>query len=269
MNIKPSCHAAQSYQESKTAMSKLQNKIALVTGASKGIGASIALHLAAAGATVVVNYATSKSGADKVVNEIVAAGGKAVAIQGDFSKPEDITRVFAEIKSQFSKLDILVNNAGVYGFSPLEAVTAEEFHRQFNLNVLGLLLASKEAAALIGPEGGSILNIGSVVASMAGPGASIYAATKGAVDTITVALSKELGPRKIRVNALNPGLIETEGVQTMGILESEFKGVIEKSTPLGRIGQPSDIGRAAVFFASDDAFWINGQKVLAAGGQTM
>jgi 3-oxoacyl-[acyl-carrier protein] reductase len=249
-------------------MNTLENKIASVTGASKGIGASIAKHLAAAGATVVVDYATSQSGADKVVAEITAAGGKAEAVQGDFSKPEDITRALGEIKRKYGKLDVLVNNAGVYGFSPLDEVTPEEFHREFNLNVLGVLLATKEAVRLIGPEGGSVINIGSVVASMSPAFGSVYSATKGAVDSITISLSKELGPRNIRVNSINPGLIETEGTQTMGVLEGEFHAAALKATPLGRIGQPRDIGRIAVFLASEESYWVNGQAILAAGGQT-
>jgi len=248
-------------------MSTLANKIALVTGASKGIGASIARQLAAAGATVVVNYATSKAGADKVVADITLAGGKATAIQGDFSKPEDITAVFAEIKKQHGKLDVLVNNAGVYAFGPVDAIEPAEFHRMFNLNVLGLLLATKEATKLIGPEGGSIINIGSIVASMAPPYGSVYSATKGAVDSITISLSKELGPRKIRVNSLNPGLVETEGTTAIGILESELHDAALKG-PLGRIGQPDDIGKIAVFLASDDSFWVNGEQIKAAGGYT-
>jgi 3-oxoacyl-[acyl-carrier protein] reductase len=248
---------------------KLFNKIALVTGASKGIGASIAKHLGAEGATVVVNYASSKSGAEKTVAEIEAAGGAAWALQGDFSKPEEITRAFAEIKDKHGRLDILVNNAGVYGFVPLEQTTPEEFHRQFNLNVLGLLLATKEAAALIGPEGGSVINIGSVVGQMAAPGGSIYSATKGAVNSITVSLSKELGPRKIRVNALNPGMVETEGAHTAGFIGSPFEEGVTRNTPLGRIGQPEDIGKVAVFLASDDAYWVDGQLLNVSGGQTM
>ena len=249
-------------------MSKLANKIALVTGASKGIGASIAKHLAAAGATVVVNYATSKSGADKTVADITAAGGTATAIQGDFSKLEDITRTFAEIKKKHGKLDILVNNAGVYSFGPIEQVTPEEFHRQFNLNVLGLLLATKEAIQLIGPEGGSVINIGSVVGSMPPPYSAIYSATKGAVDNLTVSLSKEFGPRKIRVNGLNPGMVETEGTQAVA-LDGDFHDMVVRTTPLGRIGQPQDIGPIAVFLASDDSHWVTGQRILAGGGQTM
>jgi len=250
-------------------MSKLTNKVALVTGASKGIGASIAKHLAAAGAAVVVNYATSKAGADKTVSEIVSAGGKATAVQGDFSNPEDITRVFAELKKQHGKVDILVNNAGVYAFVPVEATTPEEFSRQFNLNILGLLLAVKEASPLFPAEGGSIINIGSGVAKMAPAYGSIYSGTKGAVDSITISLSKELGPRKIRVNALNPGLIETEGAATAGVVGGDFHKLVLNTTPLGRVGQPDDIGTVAVFLASDDSGWVNGQQIVVSGGQTM
>jgi 3-oxoacyl-[acyl-carrier protein] reductase len=250
-------------------MSILANKIALVTGASKGIGAGIAKGLALAGATVVVNYSSSKSGADKVVADIAAAGGKAVALQGDFSKQDDITRVYAAIREQFGRLDVLVNNAGVYAMMPLEQVTAEEFHRQFGLNVLGLLLSTQAALPLFGPDGGSIINIGSVVASMAPPNSAIYSGTKGAVDSITISLSKELGARKIRVNSLNPGMVETEGATALGFIESDFAKQVAAMTPLGRIGQPDDIAKIAVFLASDMAGWVNGQQILAAGGQTM
>lgn len=250
-------------------MSTLVNKIALVTGASKGIGVSIAKHLGAAGATIVVNYSASKAGADKTVAEIIAAGGKATAIQGDFSKPHDITRTFVEIKQKYGKLDILVNNAGVYSFGPVENVTPEEFHRQFNLNVLGLLLATKEAVQLIGSDGGSVINIGSVVGSMPPPYSSIYSATKGAVDNLTISLSKEFGPRKIRVNGLNPGLVATEGARAVGALEGDFHDMALRTTPLGRIGIPDDIGPAAVFLASDESHWVTGQRLLVSGGQTI
>ena len=249
-------------------MSKLQNKVAVVTGASKGIGASIAKHLAAEGAAVVVNYASSKEGADRVVAEITGKGGKAIAVQGNVAKQEDIQRLFAETKKAFGKLDILVNNAGIYEFGPLENLTQEHFHKQFDLNVLGLLLTTQEALKLFGPEGGSVINIGSIVGSMPPATGAVYSATKAAVDAITIALSKELGPKKIRVNSLNPGMVETEGLHTAGIVESDFRKQVEAQTPLGRIGQPEDIGRAAVFFASDDSFWVSGQVVIAAGGQT-
>jgi 3-oxoacyl-[acyl-carrier protein] reductase len=234
-------------------MDKLDRKIAFVTGASKGIGAAIAKALASVGATVVVNYATSRSDADKVVADIIAAGGKATAIQGDFSKPDDITRVYAEIAATHERLDILVNNAGVYAFGPIEQVSSEEFHREFNLNVLGLLLSTKAAVPLFGPQGGAVINIGSEVGHMAPPYGSLYSATKGALDAITTSLSKELGSRKIRVNALNPGLIETEGTTSGGFLEGEFSKQILSATPLGRLGRPEDIGRVAVFLASDDS----------------
>jgi 3-oxoacyl-[acyl-carrier protein] reductase len=248
-------------------MSKLTGKVAVVTGASKGIGASIAEHLAAEGASVVVNYASSRAGADAVVKHITDKGGKAIAVQGDVSKSKDIANLFAETKKAYGKLDILVNNAGIYEFLPLESITAEHFHKQFNLNVLGLLLTTQEAVKAIGPEGGSIINIGSVVGSMPSALGSVYSATKGAVDSITIALSKELGPKKIRVNSVNPGMVETEGIHAAGFAESDFQKTVEAGTPLGgRIGQPEDIGKAAVFFASEDAGWVTGQTVLVAGG---
>ncbi len=245
---------------------KLSGKIALVTGASKGIGASIAKHLAAAGASVVVNYASSKSGADKVVSEITAAGGKAVAIQGDVSKPADITRLLAETKAAYGQLDILVNNAGVYEFAPLEAVTPELFHRQFDINVLGLLLTTQAAVPLFPATGGSVINISSIVGKNAIAGSSVYSATKAAVDSITRVLSTELGAKKIRVNSINPGMVETEGVHTAGFAESDFRKKIEADTPLGRIGQPQDIAPAAVFLASDDSAWLSGESIVIAGG---
>jgi len=247
-------------------MGKLANKVALVTGASKGIGAGIAKALAADGASVVVNYSTSKDGADKVVAEIKAKGGKAVAVQGDFSKKEDIGKVFGEVKKTFGRLDTLVNNAGVYSFTPLEQVTAEEYYRIFDLNVLGLLLASKEALKYFGPEGGSIINIGSVVSSLTPPQSSVYTATKGAVDAITHVLAKELGPKKIRVNSINPGMVETEGVHAAGFIGSEFEKNTVAQTPLGRIGQPQDIATIATFLASDDSAWLTGELLKAGGG---
>jgi len=247
-------------------MSKLSGKVAVVTGASKGIGASIAEHFAAEGASVVVNYASSKSGADAVVKRIIEKGGKATSIQADVSKPQDITRLFAETKAAYGKLDILVNNAGVYEFLPLESVTAEHFHKQFDLNVLGLLLTSQEAVKLFN-GGGSILNISSIVGPMPVETASVYSATKAAVDAVTISLSKELGPKKIRVNSLNPGMVETEGLHAVGFAESEFRKTVESHTPLGRIAQPEDIARAAVFFASEDAGWVTGQTLILAGGQ--
>ena len=247
-------------------MGKLQGKVAIVTGASKGIGAGIAKQFAAEGATVVVNYSSSKDGADKVVKEITSKGGKAVAIQGNIAKQADIERVFAETKKQFGKLDILVNNAGVYEFSPLDGVTGEHFHKQFDLNVLGLVLASKEAAKYFDGDGGSIINLSSIVSVSGVPNASVYSATKGAVDAVTRSLSKELGPRKIRVNAINPGMVVTEGVQTAGFDQSDFRKDLESRTPLGRIGKVEDIAPAAVFFASNDSAWITGETLVIAGG---
>jgi 3-oxoacyl-[acyl-carrier protein] reductase len=247
-------------------MGKLANKVAVVTGASKGIGAGIAKALAAEGASVVVNYSSSKEGADKVVAEIKAKGGKAVAVHGDFSKQEDIGKVFGEVKKTFGRLDTLVNNAGVYNFAPLDQVTPEEFHRIFNLNVLGLLLASRESLKYFGPEGGSIINIGSVVSSLTPPGTSIYTATKGAVDAITQVLAKELGPKNIRVNSINPGMVETEGVHAAGFIGSDFEKNAVAQTPLGRIGQPQDIATIATFLASDDSNWLTGELVKAGGG---
>ncbi len=249
-------------------MNRLEGKVAVVTGASKGIGASIAEHFGAEGASVVVNYSSSKSGADAVVKRITAKGGKAIAVQADVSQPKDIARLFAETKAAYGKLDILVNNAGIYEFAPLEAITPEHFHKQFNLNVLGLLLTTQEAVKLIDSKGGSIINIGSIVGSMPVATGSVYSATKGAVDNITVSLSKELGPKKIRVNSLDPGMVETEGFRTAGLTESDFRKKVESDTPLGRIAQPEDIARAAVFFASDEAGWVTGQVVIAAGGET-
>lgn len=247
-------------------MSKLSGKVAVVTGASKGIGASIAEHLAAEGASVVVNYGSSKSGAEAVVKRINERGGKAVAVQADVSKPEDIKRLFAETESAFGKLDVLVNNAGVYEFLPLEAITPEHFHKQFDLNVLGLLLTTQEAVKHMG-SGGSIINISSIVGRMPISPASVYSATKAAVDAVTVTLSQELGPRKIRVNSLNPGMVETEGLHSLGFAESDFRRTLEAQTPLGRIAQPEDVATAAVFFASDDAGWVTGQSLILSGGQ--
>lgn len=246
--------------------SRLAGKTALVTGASKGIGASIAKHFAAAGASVVVNYASSKTGADKVVAEITAAGGKAVALQADVSKPADIIRLLAETKQTFGGLDILVNNAGVYDFLPLEAVTPENFHRMFNINVLGLLLTTQEAVKHFPATGGSVINISSIAGKNALPNSSIYSATKAAVDSITRVLAAELGPRRIRVNAINPGMVETEGVQTAGFSEGDFRRHTEAATPLGRIGQPVDIAPTAVFLASDDSAWLTGEAIVIAGG---
>ena len=245
---------------------KLAGKVAVVTGASKGIGAEIARHLASEGAAVVVNYATSKAGADRVAAEIVANGGRAVAVQADVAKKEDIDRLFSEAKKAFGRLDVLVNNAGVYEFTPLEEVTAKHFHRMFDLNVLGLLFASQAAVRQFGPEGGSIINISSVAATSAPATASVYSGTKAAVNAITRSLAQELGPRHIRVNSINPGMVETEGVHAAGIAESDFRKQTEAQTPLGRIGQPEDIAPAAVFLASSDSAWITGETLYISGG---
>jgi len=247
-------------------MGKLQGKVAVVTGASKGIGAGIAKSLAAEGASVVVNYSSSKEGADRVVNEITSKGGKAVAVQGSVAKADDVERIFAETKKAFGKLDVLVNNAGVYEFTPIEDVTEEQFHRHFNTNVLGLLLATREAVKHFNGEGGSIINIGSVASRVTPPTSSVYSATKGAVDAITQTLSKELGPKKIRVNSINPGMVETEGVHSAGFIGSEFQKQHEAQVPLGRIGQPEDIANIAVFLASSDSGWLSGELLLATGG---
>ena len=247
-------------------MSELTGKVAIVTGASKGIGAEIAKSLGAAGAAVVVNYASSKEGADRVVAEITGKGGKAIAVQGDVSKAADVQRLFKETKKTFGSLDVLVNNAGVYKFEPLEAVTEEEFHRQFNTNVLGLLLATREAVKYFGTQGGSVINIGTVASRLTPPTSSVYSATKGAVDAVTAVLSKELGPRKIRVNSINPGGVETEGVHTMGIIGTDFQKEMIAATPLGRFGQPDDIAPIAVFLASENSGWLTGETLLASGG---
>jgi len=245
---------------------KLAGKVAVVTGASKGIGAAIAKQIAAEGAAVVINYASSKTGADNVAREINSNGGKAVAVQGDMSKKADIERLFAEAKRVFDTIDILVNNAGIYEFAPLEAITEEHFHKQFNLNVLGLIFAAQAAVKLFGPSGGSIVNISSVVSQVGIPNAAVYSATKGAVDALTRSLAKELGPRKIRVNAINPGMVETEGVHAAGIAGSDMQRQVEAQTPLGRIGQPQDIASAAVFLASSDSAWITGETFVISGG---
>src|SRR5215510_4141933 len=238
---------------------KLTGKVGVVTGASKGIGAGIAKYLAAEGASVVVNYASSKEGAEQVVNEIKKEGGKAIAIQGDVSKQKDLEYLFAETKKAFGQLDILVNNAGVYEFAPLEQSTEDQFQRQFGINVFGLILSTREALKYFGPEGGSVINIGSTITSVTPPETVVYAATKGAVDTITRVLAKELGPRKIRVNSINPGMVETEGVRSLGVLGSDFEKQAVAETPLGRIGQPRDIAPAVAFLASSDSAWITGE----------
>lgn len=245
---------------------KLEGKVAVVTGASKGIGAEIARQFGDAGANVVVNYASDKAGAERVVKAIEGAGGKAVAVQANLAQPADVQRLFDEAHKAFGRLDVLVNNAGVYDLRPLEEVDAEHFHRQFDLNVLGLLLSAKEAAKRFGKGGGSIINIGSIAARSPLPGASVYCATKAAVDSITHALSMELGPRGIRVNSLNPGMVDTEGVRSAGIDKSDFRTKVEADTPLARIGQPGDIAPVAVFLASDDARWVTGEKLFVGGG---
>jgi 3-oxoacyl-[acyl-carrier protein] reductase len=245
---------------------KLAGKVAVVTGASKGIGASIAKHLAAEGASVVVNYSSSKAGADKVVSEITGVGGKAIAVQGDVAKKADINRLFAETKKAYGRVDILVNNAGIYEFAPLEQITEEHFHKQFNLNVLGLLLTTQEAVKLFPAAGGSVVNVSSLVSTLAPPHGSVYSATKGAVDVITGSLAKELGARKIRVNAVRPGLVETEGTHTSGFTSGEFHDQYVKNAPLGRIGQPQDIATAVTFLASEDSSWVSGETLLVSGG---
>ncbi len=249
-----------------TNMKKLIGKVAVVTGSSKGIGAEIAKHLATEGAAVVVNYASSKTDAEKVVAEITSSGGKAIVVQADVAKKADVERLFSETKKAFGKLDILVNNAGIYEMLPLEEITEDHFHKQFNLNVLGLLLATQEALKHFGSAGGSVINTSSVVSTWGIPGGSVYSATKGAVDSITRALAKELGPRNIRVNSINPGMIETEGTKSAGITESDFRKQIEIMTPLGRIGQPKDIAPAVVFLASLDSSWITGETLFISGG---
>jgi 3-oxoacyl-[acyl-carrier protein] reductase len=246
-------------------MSQLSNKVAVVTGASKGIGAGIAKGLAAAGASVVVNYASSKEGAERVVAEIVKDGGKAVAVQGDVSKASDVKRIFAETQKTFGRLDVLVNNAGVYEFAPLGDITEEQFHRQFNTNVMGLILATQEAVKHF-DGGGTIINIGSTASSLTPATSTVYTATKGAVDAVTRVLAKELGPSGIRVNSINPGMVETEGVHAAGFIGSDFQKHFEGMTPLGRIAQPDDIAPIAVFLASTDSGWLTGETLLASGG---
>jgi 3-oxoacyl-[acyl-carrier protein] reductase len=245
---------------------KLKDKVAVVTGASKGIGASIAKQFAAEGAAVVVNYSTSKEGADRVVAEIKSHGGRAVAVQANVSKEPEIAHLFNEAEKAFGKLDILVNNAGIYEFSPLDGITEENFHKQFNLNVLGLILSSQAAVKHFNPAGGSIVNISSIVSTLNPANGSVYSATKAAVDSVTQSLAKELGPRKIRVNAINPGMVQTEGWHAAGLAESDMRKQVEAQTPLGRIGVPEDIAPAAVFFASSDASWVTGETLLIAGG---
>ena len=247
-------------------MNTLTGKVAVVTGASKGIGAGIAKALGAAGAAVVVNYASSKEGADRVVAEITSKGGKAIAVQGDVSKAVDVKRLFEETKKAFGSLDVLVNNAGVYDLRPLEEVTETEFHREFNTNVLGLILATQEAVKHFGAEGGSIINVGSGASELTPPRSVVYTATKGAVDAITGVLAKELGPKKIRVDSINPGVVETEGTQATGFIGSDVEKQLLSETPLGRLGQPADIAPVAVFLASEDSEWLKGDILLASGG---
>ena len=246
-------------------MSKLTGKVAVVTGASKGIGAAIAKSLGAEGASVIVNYASSKAGADSVVAAITAAGGKAVAVGGDVSKAAEAQGIIEAAIKNFGRLDILVNNSGVYEFSPIEEVTEEQFHKIFNINVLGLLLTTQAAVKYLG-EGSSIINIGSVVSSLTPPASTVYTGTKGAVDAITGVLAKELGSRKIRVNSINPGMVETEGVHAAGFIGSDFEKGAVSQTPLGRIGQVDDIATVATFLATEDAKWITGELVRVGGG---
>ena len=246
-------------------MSKLKGKVAVVTGASKGIGAAIAKSLAAEGASVVVNYASSKSGADAVVSDITATGGKAVAVHGNVSKTAEAEGIIDAAIKNFGHLDILVNNSGVYEFSPIENITEEHYNKIFNVNVLGLLLTTQAAVKHLG-EGASIINIGSVVSSLTPPNSSVYTATKGAVDAITGVLAKELGAKKIRVNSINPGMVDTEGVQTAGFIGSDFEKDIVAQTPLGRLGQVDDIASVATFLASNDSKWITGELVRTGGG---
>lgn len=245
----------------------LKGKVAVVTGASKGIGASIALHLGAEGASVVVNYSTSKEAAEKIVSEIVKNGGKAIAVKANLANPKEIEKLFSEAIKAYKKLDILVNNAGIYEFVPLEEITPEHYHKIFDLNVLGLLLATKNAVKHF-KDSGSIINISSAVSEVGVPNAAVYSATKGAVDAITRSLSKELGPKNIRVNSINPGMVATEGLHSSGIEESDFREETEKKTPLGRIGRPEDIAPAVVYLASDDASWITGETLFITGGSS-
>jgi 3-oxoacyl-[acyl-carrier protein] reductase len=246
-------------------MSKLTGKVAVVTGASKGIGAAIAKSLAAEGASVIVNYASSKAGADAVVSAITAAGGKAVAVGGDVSKAAEAQGLIDGAIRNFGRLDILVNNSGVYEFSPIEAVTEEQFHRIFNINVLGVLLTTQAATKHLG-EGSSIINIGSGVSRITPPNSAVYTATKGALDAITSVLARELGAKKIRVNSVNPGVVETEGTHSAGVIGSDFEKTLVQQTPLGRAGQPDDIARVVTFLASEDAKWLTGELIIASGG---
>ncbi len=247
-------------------MSRLTNKVAVVTGASKGIGAAVARSLAAAGARVVVNYSSSREGADKVVAEIVKNDGKAIAVQADVAKAEDVKRLFATTQDAFGRLDIVVNNAGIYRFAPLEEVTEEEFHREYDTNVLGPLLVTREALKYFGPEGGNVINVSSVASELGLPASSVYSGTKGALDAISRVLSNELAGRKIRVNTIAPGGVETEGTHAAGVVGSDLEKNFVARTPLGRLGQPEDIARVAVFLASDDSGWLTGERLVASGG---
>jgi 3-oxoacyl-[acyl-carrier protein] reductase len=247
-------------------MNKLENKVALVTGASKGIGASIAKYFAAEGAKVVVNYASSKQGANEVVKAITDNGGTAIAVQGDVSKEADIFRIFEETKIAFGTLDILVNNAGIYNYEPIEAVSVATIQEHFNINVLGSVLAIREAVKMFGDKGGNIINISSGASNTPLPTGSVYSATKAALDAVTIALSKEFSGKNIRINSLLPGVVETEGSHSAGFIGSDFEAKLVATTPLGRTGQPEDIAKVAVFLASDDAAWITGEKISVSGG---
>jgi 3-oxoacyl-[acyl-carrier protein] reductase len=246
---------------------KLQGKVALITGASKGVGAGIAKRYAAEGASVVVNYSSSKEGADKVVAAIVADGGKAIAVQGSVSNAADVSRIFKTTREHFGKLDILVNNAGIYAFAGIGDISEDSFHSMFNTNVLGNILSIQQAVKLFGENGGSIINVGSIVSTLDMPGSLVYTASKYAVDAITRILAKELGPKKIRVNSINPGLIETEGSHTSGVMNGEAEKWHVSETPLGRVGQPDDIAKVAVFLATEDSYWVNGETIAVSGGQ--
>ena len=249
-------------------MGKLSGKVAVVTGASKGIGAGIAKALGAEGASVVVNYASSKEGAEKVAAEITAKGGKAIAVQGDVAKAADVKNLFDAVKKTYGRLDVLVNNAGIYKFDAIDQITEGEFHRQFNTNVLGAILNIQEAVKQFGDSGGSVINVSSVASMFSMPTATVYSATKSAVDAVTRTLSKELGPRKIRVNTIAPGGVETEGFHTAGIAGTDFEKQMVAQTSLSRLGQPEDIARVAVFLASDDSAWITGERIAVSGGLT-
>jgi 3-oxoacyl-[acyl-carrier protein] reductase len=247
-------------------MNKLKNKVAIVTGASKGIGASIAKYFAAEGAKVVVNYASSKEGADKVVKAITDNGGTAISVQSDVSREADVIRLFEETKNAFGTLDILVNNAAIYQYAPIEQVSAASIHQHFNINVFGSILAIREAVKLFGDKGGNIINISSVVSKLPAETGSVYSATKAALDAITIALSKELGVKNIRINSILPGAVETEGSHSAGVIGSDFEKKLIANTPLGRMGQPEDIAKVAVLLASDDSAWITGEKISVSGG---